>query len=59
MSGLLLDPHGAERMGDAARARVRDLFLGPRHFGQYVDLFERVIAGAESRGVVGAAVRVP
>jgi len=59
VSELLLDPHAAERMGEAAQARVRDLFLGPRHLGQYVDLFERVIADAGSPGAVGAAVRVP
>jgi trehalose synthase len=41
---LLQDPHGAERMGRAAQARVRDHFLGPRHLGQYVDLLERVLA---------------
>jgi trehalose synthase len=40
---LLADPHAAERMGEAAQARVRDLFLGPRHLGQYVDLLERVL----------------
>jgi trehalose synthase len=43
VSGLLLDLHAAERMGEAARDRVRDLFLGPRHLGQYVDLLERVL----------------
>ena len=42
---LLADPHAAERMGAAAWARVRDLFLGPRHLGQYVDLLERVLDG--------------
>jgi trehalose synthase len=42
---LLADVHGAERMGEAAQTRVRDLFLGPRHLGQYVDLLERVFAG--------------
>jgi trehalose synthase len=42
---LLADPHGAERMGAAAQARVRDHFLGPRHLGQYVELFERVLRG--------------
>jgi hypothetical protein len=42
---LLADVHGAERMGEAAQTRVRDLFLGPRHLGQYVDLLERVLAG--------------
>ena len=40
---LLEDPHAAERMGAAAQARVRDLFLGPRHLGQYVELLERVL----------------
>ena len=45
VSGLLADPHAAERMGAAAQARVRDLFLGPRHLGQYVELLERVLTG--------------
>jgi trehalose synthase len=43
VSGLLDDPHGAERMGEAAQTRVRELFLGPRHLGQYVELVERVL----------------
>jgi trehalose synthase len=46
VSALLLDPHAAERIGEAAQARVRDLFLGPRHLGQYVDLLERVLVTA-------------
>jgi trehalose synthase len=46
---LLADPHAAERMGEAAQTRVRDLFLGPRHLGQYVDLLERVL-GSPVRG---------
>ncbi len=46
VSDLLEDPHGAERMGEAAAVRVRDLFLGPRHLGQYVDLLDRVLADA-------------
>jgi trehalose synthase len=46
VSALLRHPHAAERMGEAARARVRDLFLGPRHLGQYVDLLERVLVAA-------------
>jgi hypothetical protein len=29
-------------MGEAAQARVRDMFLGPRHLGQYVALLEQV-----------------
>lgn len=44
VSELLEDPHRAERMGEAAQTRVRDLFLGPRHLGQYVELLERVVA---------------
>jgi trehalose synthase len=40
---LLADPHNAERIGAAAQARVRDLFLGPRHLGQYVELLGRVL----------------
>ncbi|HME01679.1 MAG TPA: glycosyltransferase [Solirubrobacteraceae bacterium] len=45
ISWLLEDPHGAERVGAAAQTRVRDLFLPPRHFGQYVELLETVLAG--------------
>ena len=41
---LLADPHDAERMGEAAQIRVRDLFLGPRHLSQYVELLESVLA---------------
>ena len=47
---LLEDPHDAERIGEAAQARVRELFLGPRHLGQYVDLLESVLAPAGVRG---------
>jgi trehalose synthase len=43
VNALLADPHGAERMGEAAAARVRDLFLGPRHLGQYVKLLDGVL----------------
>jgi len=45
VGALLADPHGAERMGAAAQARVRDRFLGPRHLSQYVKLLDRVLAG--------------
>jgi trehalose synthase len=44
VSGLLDDPHGAERIGAAAQTRVRELFLGPRHLGQYVELLESVLS---------------
>jgi trehalose synthase len=43
---LLADPHAAERMGEAAQTRVRDMFLGPRHLGQYVELLARVLVAA-------------
>jgi trehalose synthase len=41
---LLTDPGAATRMGERAQSRVRDLYLGPRHLGQYVDLFEGVLS---------------
>ena len=44
VSELLDDPHRAERMGEAAQTRVRDLFLGPRHLGQYVELLDSVLS---------------
>jgi trehalose synthase len=44
VSAMLADPHAAERIGEAAQARVRDQFLGPRHLGQYVDLLGRVLS---------------
>ncbi|HTY97706.1 MAG TPA: glycosyltransferase [Solirubrobacteraceae bacterium] len=43
VSALLDDPHSAERMGEAAQTRVRELFLGPRHLGQYVGLLETML----------------
>jgi trehalose synthase len=49
VNALLRDPHSAERMGEAARTRVRDLFLGPRHLGQYVELLQRVLSATDTR----------
>ena len=54
VSALLKDPHDAERIGQAAQARVRDAFLGPRHLGQYVDLLERVLTEAPPHVPIGA-----
>jgi trehalose synthase len=45
---VLTDDAVARRLGEAARVRVRDQFLGDRHLRQYVDLFESVLKG---RGV--------
>ena len=42
MARVLHDRELADRLGNAARARVRDNFLGHRHLGQYVDLFARL-----------------
>jgi trehalose synthase len=43
---LLTDEPYARRLGEAAQERVRDQFLGDRHLGQYVDLFDKVLRGA-------------
>ncbi len=41
---LLSDHELAARMGAAARARVRERFLEPRHLGQWTSLLERLIS---------------
>lgn len=40
---LLCNPAKAERLGAAARERVRDQFLGLRHLGQYAQLFAKIL----------------
>jgi trehalose synthase len=40
---LLDDADLAHRLGEGARERVRDHYLGDRHLIQYVDLFHRLI----------------
>ncbi len=42
---LLGDRDGAALIGHAARQRVRDRFLGPRHLLQYADLMRRLVEG--------------
>ena len=42
--GLLDDPARAERIGDEARERVRDHFLGARHLHQYFDVIAALVA---------------
>ena len=44
---LLEDRERAERMGVAARARVRQEFLPPRHLSRHFDLIERVLSARE------------
>jgi trehalose synthase len=50
VSWLLEDPHGAELVGEAAQVRVREDFLPPRHFAQYIELLELVLGEAPARG---------
>jgi trehalose synthase len=45
IDGLLADPQGAAKMGEAARQRVIDEFLGTRHLVQYMNLLEGLLAG--------------
>jgi trehalose synthase len=40
---LLRDAGRARAMGLRAQEEVRELFLGPRHLRQYVDLFEHLL----------------
>lgn len=42
---LIADPRLASRMGDQARLRVRDRFLGTRSLLQYIALVEHLVAG--------------
>ena len=44
VSRLLTDDELARRLGSAARERVRERFLEPRHLRQWVDLIERLPA---------------
>jgi trehalose synthase len=43
IDGLLRDPARAARLGEAARARIRDRFLGTRHLIQYLNLLDRLV----------------
>ena len=50
---LLRDPERAEQIGAAAQMRVRDLFLGSRHLGQYLDVLTRVIESRDPSTISG------
>jgi trehalose synthase len=43
IDGLLRDPVRAARLGEAARERVRDQFLGTRQLIQYLNLLDRLV----------------
>jgi trehalose synthase len=45
VAGILADRDRAQVMGEAARLRVRDHFLGPFHLRQYFELIRRLISG--------------
>jgi trehalose synthase len=51
---LLADAPAAARMGAAARARVRESFLGPRHLAQYLTLFTALIETRDYGGRVSS-----
>jgi trehalose synthase len=42
VSSVLSDEDLAARLGEGARERVRNRYLGDRHLMQYVDLFEQL-----------------
>ena len=44
MRGLLEDPERARRIGEAAKTRVRDEFLGARSLLDYLSLISRLLA---------------
>ena len=46
---ILADAALATRLGDAARERVRDQFLGDRHLRQYVDLLDQLLGSGRPR----------
>src|SRR5690242_7848244 len=45
IDGLLEDSSRAHAIGEAARERVREHFLGTRSLTQYMDLIQRMLAG--------------
>jgi len=46
IDGLLADPDRARQIGEAARQRVLERFLGTRHLTQYMALIERMLGEA-------------
>jgi trehalose synthase len=53
VDGLLADPKRAAAMGEAARQRVIDEFLGTRHLVQYMNLLEGLLARTASPSGAG------
>ncbi|MGZ6588809.1 MAG: glycosyltransferase [Solirubrobacteraceae bacterium] len=49
VTALLEDPQHAERLGENARARVRDQFTSPRSLLDYLGLIQRVVGQSRVR----------
>ncbi len=49
LTALLADPEAARQIGVAARARVRDHFLGPHHLTLYFELIKQLLATRDER----------
>jgi trehalose synthase len=49
---LLGDLGLAQRLGTAARERVREAYLGPRHLAQWFDVVERIARPSRAGGTV-------
>jgi trehalose synthase len=52
LGSVLADRAFAHRLGERARDRVRDHFLGLRHLDQYAELFERLVAAPAGAAAV-------
>ena len=51
---LLNDPDRAARLGQAARLRVRDHFLGPYHLARYFELIQALVIARPESQLIGA-----
>jgi trehalose synthase len=47
VTALLAEPDRARRIGAAARARVREHFLGPQHLGRFFEVIEELLGRRE------------
>ncbi|HLY47692.1 MAG TPA: glycosyltransferase [Solirubrobacteraceae bacterium] len=52
---LLSDPRRARRLGQAAKERIREAFLAPRHLRRYFELIQRLVRDDEPVGPAPAA----
>jgi trehalose synthase len=59
VSALLAEPERGRRIGVAARARVREHFLGPQHLGRFFEVIEELLARRAAERQVRGAPRRP